>query len=84
MKGINFIEPLFRKVVSGEKTQTRQIVDPQPYEGIEMPEEDYETWLVNTPVQSYSTLIDKISGKGAWDSNPFVWVYDFELISKNN
>jgi hypothetical protein len=41
MKGINFIEPLFRKVVSGEKTQTRRIVNPQPDEGIEIPEEGF-------------------------------------------
>ena len=30
MKGINFIEPLFHKVVSGSKTQTRRIMKPQP------------------------------------------------------
>jgi hypothetical protein len=29
-KGINFKEPLFHKVVSGEKTQTRRIIKPQP------------------------------------------------------
>jgi hypothetical protein len=36
MKGINFIEPLFRKVVSGEKTQTRRIMKEQPvsFEGM--------------------------------------------------
>ncbi|MDR2057063.1 MAG: hypothetical protein LBP83_02040 [Dysgonamonadaceae bacterium] len=41
MKGINFIEPLFRKVVSGEKTQSRRIINPQPEEGIEIPEEGF-------------------------------------------
>lgn len=29
---------------------------------------------------AYSALIDKISGKGTWDANPFVFVYEFELV----
>ena len=29
---------------------------------------------------AYSMLIDAISSKGTWDSNPFVFVYDFELV----
>lgn len=30
--------------------------------------------------QVYAFLIDKVSGKGTWESNPYVFVYDFELI----
>ena len=37
-------------------------------------------WLGRTPCEAYSALIDKVSGKGTWDSNPYVFVYDFELI----
>lgn len=33
-----------------------------------------------TPRESYAALIDKVSGKGTWESNPYVFVYDFELI----
>ena len=33
-----------------------------------------------TPKEAYSTLIDKISGKGTWDTNPYVFVYEFELV----
>lgn len=29
--------------------------------------------------KEYASLIDKINGKGTWESNPFVWVYDYEL-----
>lgn len=29
---------------------------------------------------AYADLIDKISGKGTWASNPYVFVYEFELI----
>lgn len=33
-----------------------------------------------TPREAYAALIDKVSGKGTWDKNPYVFVYDFELI----
>lgn len=29
---------------------------------------------------AFAALIDKVSGKGAWDSNPYVFVYEFELV----
>ena len=34
-----------------------------------------------TPQDAYASLIDSISGKGTWASNPYVFVYDFELIN---
>lgn len=24
--------------------------------------------------------LDKVSGKGTWESNPYVWAYEFELM----
>lgn len=33
-----------------------------------------------TPQQAYASLINRISGKGTWESNPYVFVYNFELI----
>lgn len=33
----------------------------------------------NYPQEAYASLIDCISGKGTWESNPYVFVYDFEL-----
>ena len=30
--------------------------------------------------EAFAYLIDMVSGKGTWESNPFVWVYDFELV----
>ena len=33
-----------------------------------------------TPQSAYASLIDKVSGRGTWDANPFVFVYEFELI----
>lgn len=40
----------------------------------------YEKPLYSTPREAYAALIDKISGKGTWASNPYVFVYEFELI----
>lgn len=34
----------------------------------------------NYPQEAYASLINRISGKGTWESNPYVFVYDFELI----
>lgn len=33
-----------------------------------------------SPRSAFATLIDKISSKGTWDSNPYVFVYEFKLI----
>ena len=32
------------------------------------------------PREAFAALIDKVIGKGTWDSNPVVYVYAFELI----
>ena len=31
-----------------------------------------------------AVLIDKISGKGTWERNPYVLAYDFELVTNCN
>lgn len=36
--------------------------------------------LYDTPREAFAVLIDKVSNKGTWERNPFVWVYEFELI----
>lgn len=33
-----------------------------------------------TPREAFAALIDKVSGKGTWESNPYVWAYEFELM----
>ena len=38
------------------------------------------TYFWDNPRQAFAKLIDKINGKGTWESNPYVWVYDFELV----
>lgn len=40
------------------------------------------TWayITDSAKDAYHFLIDKVSSKGIWESNPYVWVYDFYLI----
>lgn len=33
-----------------------------------------------SPREAFAALIDKVSGKGTWERNPLVWVYEFELV----
>ena len=34
----------------------------------------------DTPREAFAALIDKVSGKGTWESNPFVFAYEFVLV----
>lgn len=34
----------------------------------------------DTPRKAFAALIDKVSGRGTWASNPWVVVYEFELL----
>ena len=36
--------------------------------------------LFLTPREAFASLIDATSGKGTWESNPLVYVYEFELV----
>lgn len=33
-----------------------------------------------SPREAFAALIDKVSGRGTWDRNPWVVVYEFELV----
>ena len=35
------------------------------------------------PREAFAHLIDKVSGKGTWKENPYVFVYDFELVENS-
>lgn len=36
--------------------------------------------IFNTPRQAFAALIDKVSGRGTWNRNPWVAAYEFELV----
>lgn len=35
-----------------------------------------------TPREAFASLIDKVCGKGTWDYDPFVWVFGFSVLRK--
>ena len=54
--------------------------DIQEY-GVKYVEGELTLWICgDSPLEAYTVLIDEVSGKGTWNSNPYVFVYDFELI----
>ena len=36
--------------------------------------------VFDSPREAYAALIDKVTGNGTWESNPWVFVYEFELV----
>ena len=38
--------------------------------------------VFDSPREAYSFLTEQVLGKGTWESNPWVWVYDFEIYKK--
>ena len=36
--------------------------------------------LFDTPYKAFANLFERISGKGTWESNPWVVAYSFELV----
>ena len=36
--------------------------------------------VFDSPREAYAALINKVSGNGTWESNPWVFVYEFELV----
>jgi hypothetical protein len=43
--------------------------------------ENITTWFVS-PREAFAALIDRISGGGTWQRNPWVFAYEFELLNK--
>lgn len=38
-----------------------------------------KSWY-SSPREAFAALIDRVSGKGTWQRNPYVFVYSFELV----
>lgn len=51
----------------------------RPYELFALPGHEHEETF-NTPRQAFAALIDKVSGRGTWERNPWVVAYEFELV----
>lgn len=42
--------------------------------------DEKRTIWFDSPREAFAALIDRISGRGTWQRNPWVFVYEFELI----
>ena len=43
-------------------------------------DEHLRYYMFDSPREAFASLIDKISGKGTWKRNPFVWRIEFKLV----
>lgn len=37
--------------------------------------------FASTPREAFAALIDRVCGRGTWESNPYVLAYDFEMVT---
>lgn len=51
--------------------------EPRMY-GFRLPKGTVQSFL--TPREAFAALIDRISGRGTWEQNPWVFVYEFKLL----
>lgn len=56
------------------------VVDGILYKGHKDYEYNEPMIIFQTPRDAFAMLIDKVSGRGTWASNPWVVVYEFELV----
>lgn len=56
------------------------VVDGIFYEGHKDYEYNEPMIIFQTPREAFASLIDRVSGKGTWASNPWVVAYEFELV----
>lgn len=56
--------------------------EPSKYQEVWNPEYTFGDgkYHAKYPRAAFAALIDRVSGKGTWDSNPYVFVYEFKLI----
>ena len=43
-------------------------------------DEHLRYYMFDSPREAFASLIDKVSGRGIWDRNPFVWRIEFQLV----
>ena len=65
-----------------EKLKQAGIKDLTSYENLRLFDDTFSWDAHSSPQKAYAALIDEINGKGTWEANPFVWVYDFKLADR--
>ncbi len=41
---------------------------------------DFDGKVYETSAEAYAALINSINGNGTWESNPYVWIYEYKLV----
>ena len=92
-----YVKPILMSLqikILGVRAERLQDISDEDYikEGIEeeLNIHDGKQWFTycngthsfDTPREAYKALINSIDGKDTWDNNPWVWVYDYELIDR--
>lgn len=62
-------------IPKGKMPPIAQTADGKPYYS-----DRYRDFKFNSPHEAFAALIDRISGRGTWQRNPWVYAYTFELI----
>ncbi len=62
-------------IPKGKTPPIAQTADGKPYYG-----DRYRDFKFDSPCEAFAALIDRISGRGTWQRNPWVYAYEFELI----
>ena len=62
-------------IPKGKIPPIAQTADGKPYYG-----DRYRDFKFDSPREAFAALIDRISGRGTWQRNPWVYAYEFELI----
>ncbi len=71
--------------ISGENCLAEGVrmidIDPEsPIYDVYFYENDGLVFLFGSSKDAYADMIDRIYGKGTWESNPWVFVYEFKLV----
>ena len=62
-------------IPKGKMPPIAQTADGKPYYS-----DRYRDFKFNSPREAFAALIDRISGRGTWNRNPWVFAYEFKLI----
>lgn len=62
-------------IPKGKMPPIAQTADGKPYYS-----DRYRDFKFNSPREAFAVLIDRISGRGTWDRNPWVFAYEFKLL----
>jgi hypothetical protein len=78
---ILFKGEMVRAILDGRKTQTRRVMKPQRagWNTREKAEKGHDSCHYSAK-SAFGSLWSSINGPESWESNPWVWLYEFKKI----